>query len=67
MIARTLFAGLFLSAVSISPSVAGEPPRLSVTSGLPHDHAVPRIVRTHFQDEVTRRVADAGGGEIVWD
>jgi TRAP-type C4-dicarboxylate transport system substrate-binding protein len=67
MIARTLFAGLFLSAVSIAPSAAGEPLRLSVTSGLPHDHVVPRIVRTHFQDEVTRRVADSGGGEIVWD
>jgi TRAP-type C4-dicarboxylate transport system substrate-binding protein len=31
------------------------------------NHAVPKIVRAHFQAEVTRRVAEAGAGEIVWD
>jgi TRAP-type C4-dicarboxylate transport system substrate-binding protein len=30
-------------------------------------HAAPKIVRNLFQAEVTRRVAEAGAGEIVWD
>ena len=75
MIARTALAGLILSAFSVSSLTAfhaAEPPsaqplRLSVTSGLAVNHAVPKIVRAHFQAEVTRRVAEAGAGEIVWD
>jgi hypothetical protein len=46
---------------------SAQPLRLSVTSGLAVNHAVPKIVRAHFQAEVTRRVAEAGAGEIVWD
>ena len=72
MTTRTAMAGAILSAAVISPFsvsqvVAAEPLRLSVTSGLAENHAVLAIVRTHFQDEVSRRVADAGAGEIVWD
>ena len=70
MIARTAMAGLILSAFStpsFATSHAAEPLRLSVTSGLAVNHTVPQIVRTHFQAEVARRVAEAGAGEIVWD
>lgn len=69
---RTVIAGAILSAIVFSPFslsrvAAAEPLRLSVTSGLAENHAVPAIVRTHFQNEVVRRVAEADGGEIVWD
>lgn len=72
MTTRTVIAGAIasvtaLSTVSVSQVVVAEPLRLSVTSGLAENHAVPAIVRTHFQDEVSRRVAEAGAGEIVWD
>jgi len=75
MIARTALTGVILLAFAVSPfalSQAAEPPsaeplRLSMTSGLASNHAVPEIVRTHFQAEVARRVAEADAGEIVWD
>ena len=64
MITRTALTGVILSASSLAPlaaSHAAEPLRLSVTSGLAENHVVPTIMRTHFQDEVTRRLAEAGG------
>ncbi|MBT7362761.1 MAG: hypothetical protein HN813_12345, partial [Rhodospirillaceae bacterium] len=75
MISRTVLTGVALSAFSLSPFAASdaaepravEPLRLSVTSGLATHHAAPKIVRNLFQAEVTRRVAEAGAGEIVWD
>ncbi|MDA0786730.1 MAG: hypothetical protein O3B37_10630, partial [Proteobacteria bacterium] len=80
MFLRTTLTGVALSVVALAPwaaSHAGEPRaaqpqtaqplRLSVTSGLPANHAVPEIVRAHFQAEITRRVVDADAGEIVWD
>ncbi len=75
MSVRTALTGMVLSAFTLTPfdvSHAAEPRtteplRLSVTSGLAANHAVPEIVRTHFQSEITRRVAAAGAGEIAWD
>ncbi len=75
MSVRIALTGVALSAFTLTPFAvshaaepqAPEPLRLSVTSGLAANHAVPDIVRTHFQAEVTRRVAEAGAGEIVWD
>jgi len=75
MFSRTALAGVVLSAFALSPLAAShaaephaaQPLRLSVTSGLAENHAVPEIVRVHFQAEITRRVAEAGAGEIVWD
>lgn len=75
MIARTALTGVILSAFALSPFAASQaaepasaqPLRLSVTSGLAANHAVPEILRTQFQAEVTRRVAEAGAGDIVWD
>ena len=64
---RTLVAGAILSALSLAPASAAETVRLSVTSGLPENHVVLRLVRDHFQAEISRRVAEAGAGEIVWD
>ncbi len=75
MFSRTALTGVVLSAIALSPWAsshaaephAAQPLRLSVTSGLAANHAVPEIVRVHFQAEITRRVAEAGAGEIVWD
>lgn len=75
MLLRTALTGVVLSAFALAPLAASraaepqatQPIRLSLTSGLAANHAVPEIMRTHFQAEITRRVADAGAGEIVWD
>ena len=75
MSVRTALTGVVLSAFILTPFAAShaaepqtaQPLRLSVTSGLAANHAVPEILRTHFQAEVARRVAEAGAGEIVWD
>lgn len=72
---RTALTGMVLSAFTLTPFAVShaaepdtpEPLRLSMTSGLAANHAVPGIVQTHFQAEITRRVAEAGAGEIVWD
>ena len=64
---KPFFAGAIMSALFLSPVATAEPLRLSVTSGLASNHAVIEIMRTHFQAEVARRVAEAGAGEIVWD
>jgi TRAP-type C4-dicarboxylate transport system substrate-binding protein len=64
---KPFFAGAIMSALFLSSVATAEPLRLSVTSGLASNHAVIEIMRTHFQAEVARRVAEAGAGEIVWD
>ncbi|MEP4378540.1 MAG: hypothetical protein ABJ215_05870 [Alphaproteobacteria bacterium] len=64
---KPLFAGAIMSALFLSPVATAEPLRLSVTSGLAAIHAAPEIVRAHFQTEVSRRVTEAGAGEIVWE
>jgi len=64
---KPFFTGAIMSALFLSSVATAEPLRLSVTSGLASNHAVIEIMRTHFQAEVARRVAEAGAGEIVWD
>lgn len=67
MIVRSTAVGLFVTAIAATSAIAEVPVRLSITSALPENHTALGIVRARFQDEISRRVKDAGAGDIVWD
>ncbi|MBO6783178.1 MAG: hypothetical protein JJ899_07900 [Alphaproteobacteria bacterium] len=65
---KTMFAaGLCGALLATSPAMAGKADvTLSVTSGLPANHAALKIFRERFQKEVDSRLSETGGPAVRW-
>jgi TRAP-type C4-dicarboxylate transport system substrate-binding protein len=71
MFARIAFVGMAVVAAALAPvhlrADSGEPVRLSVVSPLPEAHTARAVFEDRFQEEISRRLGEAGAGEVIWE